>query len=382
MSSGFNLLSLKKEVAEDFKTLYHRHVVVGEDLFTVALLLKLVEKFGKENVLWICPREIQMLDLLPLGPTLLRGRANIEKFQTLFPDVSLKHHDKPAEFFKELKWREFGGRAKSEKLLWNEEFFTQERADFDIADLYPFLRDENLLSRLEELRYNVEVKDVEKTTPTDLAEPNNFELILTDNDHVRCEHLYWGGGAERLLSKYDKKGQLTDEFITFCESTHAPSALYLRFVFDKPVTDKEATLFIPLSYTHEWGHFVGEFKECVEGKQIGNFVTFMDIESTNEDEISKKIRLLKKNLEKIFGDSGKEITEEFIKLTSTSACLKIDDSLYKTVEKDWSNLKMVSFNAPLDSLLQDQASFEDSANLVSTVVRGALRNQEILSSLH
>lgn len=382
MSSGFNLLSLKKEVTEEFKTLYRRHVVVGEDLFTVALLLELVEKFGKDNVLWICPREIQMYDLLPLGPTLLRGKANIEKFQALFPDVPVKVQPKSAEFFKELKWRKFGGRAKSEKLLWNEKFFTQERADFDIKDLYPFLKDENLLTRLEELRYNVDVKDVERTAPSDLAEPNHFELILSDNDHVRCENLYWGGGAEKLLSKYEKKAQLTDDFITFCESTHSPSALYLRLVFEKPITEKVATLFIPLSYTHEWGHFVGEFKTLEGGHQLGNFVTFMDIEATNEDEISKKIRLLKKNLEKIFGDSVNEIKEEYIKLTSSSPCLKIDDSLYKTVEKDWSNLKMVSINAPLDSLAHGDASCEDSSFFISTIVRGALRNQEILRSIH
>lgn len=381
MSSGFNLLSLKKESTETYKTHYSRHVVVGEDLFTVALLLNLVDKFGRENVMWICPREIQMLDLMPLGPSLLRGEENIQKFQKLFPDVSVQEIEKPSEFFKELKWRKFGGRSKPETLLHNEEFFTIKRADFDITDLYTFLKDEGLLARLEELRFKVDVKSIEKTTPTDLAEPNHFELILSDNDHVRCERLYWGESAEVFLHKYEKKSQLTDDFITFCESSHSPSALYLRFIFEKPITDKIQTLFIPLSYTHEWGHFVGEFKTLADGKQVGNFVTFMDIESTNEDEISKKIRLLKKNLEKIFGDSAGNIHEEYIKLTSSSPCLKIDDSLFKTVQNDWSHLFMASFNAPLETIVVENDSCEDSSIGVTTLVRGALRNIEIVQTL-
>ena len=381
MSTGFNLLSLKKEDTQNFKNLYRKHVLVGEDIFTVALLLELVEKYGKEQVLWICPREVQIADLLPLGPSQLRGRENIQKFKQLFPEIDLEIYERPAEFFKDLKWKEFGGRSRPEKLLYNENFFTECRGDFNIEELFPFLKEEGLTAKLQELRHNIGLKSVEKTLSDDLAEPHHFELVLTDNTRVKCETLYWGESAESFLNIYKDKNKLETDFITFCESTHTPSALYVRLVFERPITEKEATLFIPLSYTHEWGHFVGEFHSHENNQQVANFVTFLEADSTNEDEISKKIRLLKKNCEKIFGVTIKEIEEEYIKLSTTSSCLKIDDSLAKSFETQWGYLKLISVNAPLEFFSAKDSSFEDSKSIPSTFIRGVLRNQEIIHSL-
>ncbi|MCF8057726.1 MAG: hypothetical protein K9K67_00405 [Bacteriovoracaceae bacterium] len=381
MSSGFNLLSLKKVENNDVKTIYRPHVVVGDDLFSVALYLELKKAFGAEQVGWVCPRPVTKRDLLPLGPNTLRGEANIENFKRVFPDIETREIEAPSEFFKELKWRKFGGRAKSEKLLWNEEFFTYKRADFDIFALFPFLKEEDLYVELEKNRMDVGVKGILKTVPEDLAEPANFQIELSNNDILKCAHLYWGGGPQSFLDTYENKNQLTNEFITFCEEATAPSALYVQIEFKKKVTAKKQTLFIPLSYTHEWGHFVGEFKELENEGQRGEFVTFMDMNSTNEDEISKKIRLLKKSLEKIFGENASDIGEEFIKLTPTSPCLKIDDSLFKTLKNDWENLAMASFNAPMVNFEESKESFEDSQGQVSFLSRAAYRHQEILSSL-
>lgn len=381
MSSGFNLLSLKKVENNDIKTLYRPHVVVGDDLFSVALLLELQKAFGPEQVAWVCPRPISERDLMPLGPNTLRGQANIEKFKRVFPDIETNEVESPAEFFKELRWRPFGGRAKSEKLLWNEEFFTYKRADFDIFALFPFLKEEGLYEELEKTRMDVGVKAVLKTVPEDLAEPANFQVELTNNDILNCGHLYWGGGPQSFLDTYELKNELTNEFITFCEEAAAPSALYVQIDFLKEITEKKETLFIPLSYTHEWGHFVGEFKDLENGGQRGEFVTFMDMNHTNEDEITKKIRLLKKNLEKIFGENATNTGEEFIKLTPTSPCLKIDDSLFKTLENDWQNLQMASFNAPMVNCADINECFEDSQKQVSFLARAAYRHQEILGSL-
>jgi hypothetical protein len=381
MSSGFNLLKLKKVEDTNISTSYIRHLVVGEDLFSVALFWELRKKLGDEQVKWVCPKPITEKDLIPLGPNTLRGEANIEKFKRVFPDVATHECETPAEFYKELKWRPFGGRAKSEKLLWNEEFFTQKRADFDIHTLFPFLKEEGLYETLEGLRMDFGVKNIARQQPDDLAEPANFSIELSNNDIVKCEHLYWGGGPRGFLDAYAKKNELSDEFITFCEEATSPAALYIQMEFDGVVTDKEQTLFVPLSYTHEWGHFVGEFKGLEEGKQKGEFVTFMDIEHTNEQEISKKIRLLKKNLEKIFGEKIPQISDEFIKLTSSSPCLKIDDNLFKDLKSDWQTLALASFNAPVQNCSNALENCEDSFGGVSFFARAAYRHQEILQSL-
>lgn len=381
MSKGFNLLSLKKVEDINISTSYIRHLVIGEDLFSVALYWELRKKFGDEQVKWLCSKPISEKDLLPLGPNTLRGESNIEKFKRFFPDVETSEVETPSQFFKELKWRPFGGRAKSETLLWNEEFFTLKRADFDIYALFPFLKEEALYEVLEEKRLDFAAKSISRQTPDDLAAPAHFAIELSNNDILKCEHLYWGGGPRSFLDTYDNKNELTDDFITFCEEATSPAALYIQLEFDAVVTDKEETLFIPLSYTHEWGHFVGEFKAIENGKQRAEFVTFMDIHHTDEQEISKKIRLLKKNLEKIFGENSTKISDEFIKLSSTSPCLKIDDSLFKDLRKDWGNLSLTSFNAPMENCSNTVENCEDSNGGVSFFARAAYRHQEIVQSL-
>ncbi len=378
---GFDLLSLKKVEESNVTTHYFRHVVVGEDLFSIALFHELQKKYGEGQVTWVSPRPVNEKDLLPIGPSLLRGEHNIAAFKRFFPDVTVEEFEAPSEFFKELKWRQFGGRAKSEKLLWNEEFYTQKRGEIDFEELFPFLKEEGLYERLEKARFDFSVKNLLKMTPDDLAEPANFQIELSNNDLLKCENLYWGLGPGDLLSAFNDKKELSDEFITYCEHAESPSALLVQLVFEKPITDKKETIFIPLSYTHEWGHFVGEFSSDKSGKQKAEFVTFMDMDHTNEDEISKKIRLLKKNLEKIFGDSAGLISDEFIKVTTQSPCLNFDDNLFTKVSDEVGQLRIASYNGPLEHLTQEQSSFEDSWSSVNNLARAAVRHQEVLNSL-
>ncbi len=382
MSSGFNLLSLKKEENQQSKEIYKQHLVVGDDLFSVALYKELHKKFGADKVALICAHAFNEQDLSPLGPSTLRGEANISKFQTLFPDVDLKLTEAPSEFFKELKWRPFGGRAKSEKLLWNEEFFVKKRANFNIESVFPFLNEEGLFDELEAARIDQRVVEIEKLEASDSEAPTNFSLKVSNGDVVGCEQLYWAQGPQSFFELYSDKAELSDEFVQFCEATQSPAALYVRLDYEKPVTDKFETLFIPLSYTHEWGHFVGEFN-CVgdEGHQRAEFVTFMDKDATTEEEITKKIRLLKKNLEKIFGVKNEYLTGEFIKLSDSSPCLKVDDSAFEKIKSDWSYLKLASVNGPIESSIIKDHSCVDSDMGLSNMMRALSRHQEITLNL-
>ncbi len=314
MSSGFNLLSLKKEDNQTQKKLYKRHLVIGEDVFSIALYNSLVSKLGESEVGWICSHELTDNDIALLGPSTLRGNTNLDKLKNYFPDLDLSLLESESFFYKDMKWKDFGGRAKSEKLLWSEEFFTAKRSDIELTDFLSCLKEENFLANVNAKRMDFKVKSILHKTPDDLAEPANFEVTVASGELVNCESLYWGMGPSEYLNLYEKKSQLTNEFIEFCESTQTPTALYIRYDFERPVTDMKETLFIPLSYTHEWGHFVGEFKDIeIQNPEIkdefspkkiklqrAEFVTFMDIGHTSEEDISKKISLFKKILEKIF----------------------------------------------------------------------------------
>lgn len=401
MSSGFNLLSLKKEDNQTQKKIYKRHLVIGEDAFSVSLYNDLVKKLGESEVGWICSHELTQNDVALLGPSTLRGEANIEKVKTYFPDLEITLKEGPELFYKDMKWKEFGGRAKSEKLLWNEEYFTVGRADVELSDFLSCLSEEGFLERVNGQRMDYKVKSIAHKLPEDLAEPSHFEVTVASGELVYCESLYWGMGPSEYLNLYEKKNDLSNEFIEFCESTQTPAALYMRYDFEKPITDMMETLFIPLSYTHEWGHFVGEFKEIeklvevriendddeveisMQKKKVqrGEFVTFMDIGHTSEDEISKKIRLLKKNLDKIFGENLCEFLSEFIKLAPQSGCLKIDDELGSEALQKYQNLNFYGYNAPLKHFVNNEKSCEDSGARPSFLARALSRHQEIIHSL-
>ena len=382
MSFG-EILKLKKEQTEDNKTLYKKHIVVGDDFFTLALYKTLVDKHGKDNVSLLIEHEFSERDLLPMGPSMIRGQKNIDAFKAAFPEIQLKETQLTSTFFKEQKFREFGGRAKPEKLLWSEEFFVEPRVELNLREAFPALFEGEFLTQVNECRLDMVLTGVTTQEATDLVEPAYFSLHCANGMNLECEHLYWGRGPRKFLDLYSDKNSLSDDFIQFCEETHTPAALYVDLEFQKPLTERLETIFIPHSYTHEWGHFVGEFSEIEKGagSQNASFVTYIDKDHTSEEDLSKKIRLLKRHLEKIFPEFSKISYSEYIKLSESSPCLKIDDPLFLKVRNEIKNLKMVSVNAPLGEVCDKNESCEDSVVAPSFFVRGALSLKEIELSL-
>jgi len=376
MKSGFNLLSLKKEENSTGAEHYYRHVIIGDDLYSLSVVDKLIES-GETSIAWLSTRELSKQDLRLLGPSDLRGESNISWFQKRYPEVPLSVDESTPEFYKELKWRPVGGRAKSEPMLWNESFFAEKRAFFNEEDVFPFIASDEKLALLNEKRLELSLLTVSKMTPDDLASPAHFCLETTTEDTVRCEKLYWGLTPARFVDYYKELEDLSSEFIEACEQTKTPSALYVSLNFEKVISEKEETLFIPLSYTHEWGHFVGEFyKE--NDKQRAEFVTFLDKNATSEEDISKKIRLLKRNLEKIFPLFKDSQYSEFIKLSDDSFCLNVDDKLIDYSNKVCRNLSFIGRNAPVREVLESGGLFADSPFPCAPTARALKANAFIL----
>lgn len=375
MKSGFNLLSLKKDDQKEISKHYFKHVVVGDDLYSLSVLDKLLEQ-KSGPVAWISPRELSSGDLCLQGPTSLRGQNNIDWFVKNYPEIEVEIDKGPALFFKELKWRKFGGRAKSEPLLWSESFYTGPRAVVKQDSLFTFTNDEERLALVEQSRLDLGLVSVKQTIPEDLAEPAFFNIKTTSGDEVNCEHLYWGQSPSIFAAKYEVLDELDSGFIELCEQTMTPSALYITLKFDEKVTEMNETLFVPLSYTHEWGHFIGELFNEENGKQRAEFVTFLDKNSCTEEDISKKIRLLKRNMEKIFPNFNKISYSEFIKLSDDSFCLNIDDKAFANQMKPMKNLHFISNNAPIPPDFNEGDLFGDSLSGLGAMARGLAATTE------
>lgn len=373
------LQSLKKEQKTEVQTTFIKNLVVGEDLFAMDLTLSLREKYGKENVSLLSLKPLTENDLHLMGPSLLRGEDNIKQFQKLCPDVQINKVDARTSFYKEGSFRDFGGRSKSEKLLWGEEAFVDNRVDLDEQELFPFLKEENVFEKIKESSIDYIPLKIKKVEPADLIEPDYFHITCSNGTQLNVENLYWCYSPQHFLNLYENKNELTDEFMEFCEETKAPSTLYIEFEFESAIAENNETVFLPLSYTHEWGHFIGEFAPMVSGggKQRAKFMTFIDTDSTNEEEISKKIRLLKRQLEKIYEKFKTISYTEFITLTDKSVCLNFDDSITSNIKKELPRLSFAGLCAPLEHFEKDEVNFEYSSNDLMFLARGVTSLSQI-----
>lgn len=367
-----DLHKLKKVVVLEKEFIEVPHLVVGKDIFALSIYKSLQEKYGKEKVRLLSEDAILKSDLLPKGPSTLRGEINQKIIQELYPQAIAAIGTEPAMFYKDMAWKSFGGRSKPEALKFNEEFFTGTRFDINAEEIFPELkRADEYIDEINQEAYQVRVKSIKRSN-------DGFSVECLNGTEFQCEKLYFGQSPYQYLQFYSNKNELSDSFIEFCEGTKTPSALFLKFVFEKPITDIKETLFIPLSYTHEWGHFVGEFNDH-NGEQSIEFIHFIDEDQSSEEEISRVIRLLKKNMEKIFEKFLKIKAREYIVLEQEIGCLKIDDDLfaktYDSGKNELNNLFLLGINAPIapiDDTHSVDSSFEYSKNEANMLARALL----------
>ena len=380
---GFRELhKLKKVIVVEKENIKVQHLVVGKDIFALSIYKSLKEKYGPEKVRLLSEDPILKSDLLPKGPSTVRGESNQKIVQELYPEAVGAVGVAQAMFYKDMTWKSFGGRSKSEALKFNEEFFTSPRFNVDMTAIFPELSaaDEFLVA-LNTEAYQVRLKSIERYN-------DGFKVECLNGTEFECEKLYFGQSPYQYLEFYSHKNELSDTFIEFCESTKTPSAICVKFVFEQPITDVMETLFIPLSYTHEWGHFVGEFNVVKNGEieeQEIEFIHFLDEDQASEEDISRFIRLLKKNMEKIFDKFSKIKAREYIVLEQEIGCLKIDNDLFirslADGKNESKNLFLLGINAPIDDILGLDLSFEYSKNGVDILARALLVHAILLKKI-
>jgi hypothetical protein len=348
---------LKKIVEIQKEFIAVPHLVVGKDMFAVTLYRELVTKYGTENVRLLSEDQILLSDSMIKGPGTIRGEENKKVIHDLFPESIVKKINKPSIFYKDMTWKAFGGRSKPEALKFDEEFFTSMRYEI------PLQETENI-----EDSYLVKIKSITR-------KDDRFLVECINGTEFSTEKLYFGKSPYHYMHLFQDKSSLSDRFIQFCESTQTSSALFVKFVFSKPISDIEETMFIPLSYTHEWGHFVGEFKTAND-KQSIEFLHFIDEDHTSEEDISRTIRQLKKSLEKIFENFLSSKIEEYIAIEHEIGCLKVDDKAYNEClvndTPNTNNLFFIGISAPISTADCMDKLCEYSASDISFLARALL----------
>lgn len=373
---SFGLTKFKKEAQGPEAKIYKRYLVVGEDLFALETYRRLIKLYGENEVgiLGFTPTTLD--ECTVRGPSLWRGEDNLMALKAMYPEREFSLDEKPSLFLKEGTLREFGGRAKSEKLLWDEEYFTQARINGVDGLLPEFTLEE--LQTISQAAFRVSLKEIEKIIPDDLAETAQWRMVGTDGVYYEAQKVFFALSPAMFVDLYKNKAELSDDLIECFEAMLGPSVLNVAFECERPVTDISETLFLAQSYTHDWGHYVGEFGVVdSSSRQKAEFLIFIDKNETTEEEISKKIRGLKKAVEKIAPDFAKIQTQEFILLRDYSACLKIDDQAFEKVKEQVEDFNFVSVHAPLGDKLSGLVNFEDSVFVPSYFVRALMALNEI-----
>ena len=366
-----DIKKLKKEEEHKEVKVFVKNLVVGNDIFAIDLLRFLnLKESGCAKLLSDEP--INEDNLKMLGPSLVRGEENISQLKQL----GIEGIESRSVFYKEMKFHKFGSRTKPMPFLWGEEKFSEEHMKVSEQELLPSLKSENLLESVQEDSLLLRIKSIEKTMPEELIDQANWKVHCTNGNVIECENLFWGEPPYAFFQFYENKNELDTDFVSFCESTKTPCTLYVHMQLPQKVVEKKETFFFPLSFTHEWGHFIGEFNETENGQEA-RFVTFVDKENNNEEDLSKKIRILKKNLEKNFESfSGLNYKENVI-LKENSYCPKIDDKLLNDCDLMEGKLTFFSFNAPFTKKMMEQDNFEDSWMATSMMTRALLVQQAI-----
>lgn len=358
------ILKLKKVQDVKEEKTFVKNLIVGQDVFAIDLCLRLNEAEVNSAKL-LSPEKITKDNLKFLGPSLFRGQENIE----LLKKLGIEKETQKSIFYKDMNFHEFGKRTKPLTMLWGEEWFAQEHVKISINEIFPNIGD-GFLETLNDLILELNISKIETAIPTDLIDQANYKVTCSNGLVIECENLYFGLTPNLFYELFDEKKLLTDAFVEFCESTKTPCALYIHMILENKITDEARTMFLPLSFTHDWGHFIGEIEDYENG-QIAKFVTFINKEENTEEDISKKIRLLKKNFEKIFDKFSDKKCREYVVLKESTYCPKIDDSLL-TNSKDIPNkLYFIGANGAFSHTIRQKSNFEDSC-LMATMMTRAL----------
>jgi len=234
----------------------------------------------------------------------------------------------PSIFYKDQKWRVFGGRSKSMELKPGEEYFSYPRLNTQLDEIESAL--------IDQMNEKLEVKKIIS------IEARDAEMVITTGDETiyEVENLFWPMGLVSFVELLKNKHILTEEMLTLVGEFEGPTPLYIDFEV-MTSTHKEKTLFFPVSMTHEQGHFIGEMKKINEKKSHFSFVHFLDPNEVNEEHICRLIKNLKRQIEKIFEVKKSAISEEVIALSPVGMAGSINDEVASKLCQQLTSLHLI-----------------------------------------
>ncbi len=335
------LQGLKKSSLVEQKRSFSKYIVFGSGVESCIVAQDLARKHGELSVCWLTETELSSRAVTRTFPTSVRGDANVLLLQEKFPDIT---DISQALFYKDMKFRSFTGRSKPMPLLGGETFYTQ--TGVMLPQEKSFSDEE--FAHLLKLHKIVHIEKIVKVSSFDLLEKSEWELHTANHEVISCQYLIWGDEPLSFHHLIEDKADF-GEIPNFLAESESLSQLYVSFTTKSEVIKSLDTFFIPLSLTHSEGHFIGQFLPVENGgEQKMDFIHFFDESKYNEDEIIKKIKSLKRSLQKIYDlDKYNSFLTEYYSLRKIDVAVAYNDLVIQPLFQKFPTLLWVGENAPL-----------------------------------
>lgn len=351
---SFNLRAfkdLKKDQKQQNPRQHFRHLILGHDLKAVLQLVELKEKFPDESIRLITPRPLNKSTLIENyenGVTTLRHENTVTEIYKRFFDFKCFKQTYEPLFYKDGKFHEFSGRAKSMELRDGEPFFKSIGYRYQISSLFK----SDVWEKLDEIlasSQDVKVIDViQKTDPKDLVDKDEWMLTTKDYFELTAESLYVTLSPHKFLNLIQNKDDLSNELIDYLSSVKVLQGIQVSWDLSKEIYPEERTLFIPQSMTHEWGHFIVEFEAFNHSTRTQKMHVMFLIheEEPQAEDLAGKIRLMKRVLDRVFSGFEQQIKKEFILFSEEMIQWGQKDNLAEQIAFDYPSLKLMGEGGP------------------------------------
>jgi hypothetical protein len=353
LNMSFGLLKQFKDHKKGFQhteaTTFVAQVILGSDLGSVLKLLELRKSHPAETIRLVTNRLVNkqlLIENYQFGVSQMRSEAAVGEIYKSHYDARILPQKLDPQFYKDGKFHDFSGRAKSMNLLEGEHFFLNKGYRLDIDTLFTKEDWENLdtiIAQHIDIRI---VEGIEKTEVKDLVEKNEWLLSFKDFKKIACENLYSSISPKRFLSFLKNKDSMTPDVIDVCSSSKIQAAISLTWLMKKEFSSDDRTFFIPQSMTHEWGHFIVEFETTNEGHLCHSLFLIHEEEPQTED-LASKIKLMKRVLERVFPDFEANIIKEYIRFDDEMFISEVKDNLIEQISFDYPSLKFLGQMSPM-----------------------------------
>ena len=342
---------LKKTPESGVKKTFSQHVIVGSGVGALLKLVELRKNHSAEQVRLISNKPLSRKNLeeeFRQSVSLIRSLTSVEGLYRKHYNAKLLPFKNDSVFYKDGKFHDFNGRAKSMELQGNELFFTHKGYEYEIESFFDAVDWENLD---ELIRTSQERKIFESITkleaPTDLVDKEEWNLSFKDFSEIGCEFLHVEMAPHKFLNLISNKNDLDASLIDFCSSTESLSAMNVSFELNKDFGMASQTIFVPQSMTHEWGHFIVEFRDFQNTSKTAtcNVMFLVNEEEPQAEDLGAKIKLMKRVLDRVFPDFEKSIKSEAI---------RFDDDMFINGAKNESLLEVVTRYPTLEFIGQSK----------------------------